>query len=432
VVVGTLCTLQGAGWFLRRWLVVLDRDPLDWSVSSSEWERFCEYVHSEFGRLDGYLGREVERAMREYADQDDYADLEDRVNQLVEAAGRSPERGWKQKTSSLDADDTTRVQVRVEPEIIDAFREVVDAGDDTYGVALAKAIRVYRDGGRAARLERKLDRVLDDATAVLEEINPDESTDGLTAKQRKVITICTRLDDQFTDDELIAEIDDVAGHADRASDPTREKYRELVTDRLDVERHPNAPHVWILADEVEEIVPSDVPVECKRPASSLDREELVARIRYAAGRRAAETPSGSVRIGSTTILEDVLDEAVARKTALNLIEEAAFVPGFEADRSPDRVSLDVDLSALRDAGSAGDADSELFNAILRYRDSGAGPLITGPTETKVSDFRRNPGDNKLDRGKWRVKPYEQTGASSTAADGGGPRRRDRDDGGGGG
>lgn len=45
-----------------------DRTLLDWRVPEAEWERFVEHVENEFGSIEGYLGREAEAAMREYAD----------------------------------------------------------------------------------------------------------------------------------------------------------------------------------------------------------------------------------------------------------------------------------------------------------------------------------------------------------------------------
>jgi hypothetical protein len=66
-----------------------DTVRLDWRVPTDEWTRFREYVQDQNGSLDGYLGREAEAAMREYADLDGYDGVEDRISQLYEAAGYS-------------------------------------------------------------------------------------------------------------------------------------------------------------------------------------------------------------------------------------------------------------------------------------------------------------------------------------------------------
>lgn len=105
------------------------------------------------------------------------------------------------------------------------------------GVVFARALLAYLDGGPGDRQERKLDRVLEDATAMLKEMNPDDDAGGLSVVERRTIAIGNRLPEEFPDDDhLVETIADVAG----SSEPTIEKYRERVVDRLGVEPHPNA------------------------------------------------------------------------------------------------------------------------------------------------------------------------------------------------
>ncbi|MFB9804109.1 hypothetical protein ACFFQF_00805 [Haladaptatus pallidirubidus] len=110
---------------------MIDRKPLDWRVPAAEWEKFRQHVESEFGRVEGYLGREAELAMREYADADRFEPVEKQVDRLVQAAGRTPsELGFKEKTSDLDASETSRVQVRVDPQIKDEFKRAAEDGEN--------------------------------------------------------------------------------------------------------------------------------------------------------------------------------------------------------------------------------------------------------------------------------------------------------------
>lgn len=356
------------------------RDPvvIDWRVPSHVWERFRKHVEDEFGSLDGYLGREAESAMREYADMDGGADFEEKFDQLIQASGRTPGDYSKEKTSDLsDAEDTTRVTARVDERVKDEFRAVAKKGDDTFGVAFARAIQTHLDGGRYGRLERKLDRILDDATSVLEEMNPDEGADGLSAVERRTITICNRLPDQFTDDELVQEIADVAG----SSDPTIEKYRRRVVDRLDSEPHPHASKtIWVPEQRAAELADDGTPRVCRQPVELLDREERVRRIQLVAGRRAAKQSSGCVRIDTTAVREDVLDGDVSKSSVLDLMDEAALDPGFDVNKTADSASLHVTLETV------GDATPPLFESIIAYRDGDSDALIDGPTESTMGDF----------------------------------------------
>lgn len=66
------------------------RVKVGWHVPADEWDRFTDYVVDRHGQIAGYAGNEVERAMREWVDADDYVSAEDLADRLVEAAGRTP------------------------------------------------------------------------------------------------------------------------------------------------------------------------------------------------------------------------------------------------------------------------------------------------------------------------------------------------------
>lgn len=393
---------------------------VDWQVPADEWERFREYVEEKNGGLDGYLGREAEAAMREYADADGYDDVEDRVDRLVRAAGRTPSDPFKEKNSSrLHEQETTRVTVRVDEWVKDEFRAAAEKSEDTFGVAFARAIHVRRDGGRAGRLERKLERVVEDAESMLTMIDEDSEPGELGKVDRNTIVICNRLvqdeGDQFMDDELNAEVHAVAGRGQKASDPTLERYRDLVIDRLGYEPHPIAESnpkvdqtVWVPAHVADDLAPDGVPAEVRRPVDQLDRDECVRRIRLVLGRRAGNRSSGKVSVRATEIHEDILEEAVSRSTTLSLMEEAALsMPGIQIHRSGQNASLRLDLQQL------GEEDGELFEEIIAYRDAESESLLDETTETTVADYgaTTSPGselDTLADAGE------------NAAADGGGP------------
>jgi len=262
-----------------------DTSKLQWNVPSDEWEQFRQHVNDKFGCIDGYLGREAELAMREYIDADGYARTESLVDRLVSAAGRSPDDHSKKIKSDLDSQDSTRIGIRVGADLKEDFCAFIKGKDMNCGHALARALNVYRDGGRARRLEDKLTRVVDDAESILAELN-DDSDEKLSLGERKTIAICNELPEQFLDTELNEQIHEIAADGPKASDPTLEKYRELVIDRLNVEPHPNNPDLWIPESTADELTPGGVPDVCRKPVEILDENERAKRVTLIAGRRA--------------------------------------------------------------------------------------------------------------------------------------------------
>lgn len=357
-----------------------DRIRLDWRVPAEEWERFRRHVEDEYGSLGGYLGREAEAAMQEYADADGYAGIEERIDRLVEAAGRRPGAASKEKKSDLANADTTRVTVKVESEVKDEFRAVADQSENTFGVEFARAIRAYRDGGRAARLERKLDRVLDDAAGLLAETTDSDSDESLSLVERKTIAIANELGEEFTDDELVDAIVDVA---EVDSDPSIEKYRSRVTEKKDVEPHPNASHLWIPAEKASRLSPGQ-PKECRQPVDQLDRQGRVRRIQMAIGRRAASRNNGRVRVETPDIRDHVLDGEVTKSTTLDLMRSAARPVGIDVDDSTRPAALKVNLDILQET------EPELVVDMVEYRDETEEGLLSEPTSSTLRDHMDGP------------------------------------------
>lgn len=337
-----------------------DTVKIDWRVPSSAWEAFREHVREECGSLDGYLGYEAERAMREYADKDGGNRVEKLVDQLIRAAGRTPDEVLKQKTRPEHGDGTTRVTARVDSDVKEAFKKTVDASDtdDTYGAALARALDTYRDGGRFGRLERKLERIVDDAKSILSELAESEQEDRLRPTERRTAIICDRLPEQFTDDELREEIADVAGD----SAPTIREYRDRVVDRREVEPHPNNPDLWVPKETAAELVPDGTPRECRQPVEMLDREDRVRRLKLELGRRAATRDSGYLRETAATIREDVFGGEVTKASVLDLIDTATLTDGYSDDDDGSEAGIRVNLTALKQS------DPDLLAEIVAYRD----------------------------------------------------------------
>lgn len=172
------------------------RPEIQWHVPFDEWERFLRHVERENVEIKGYVSREVERAMREYVDADEWAEIEERVDRLIEAAGRSPAVLGKKKSLAdpPSAEDTTKVRCRVDARLKEEFAGYAKRHypEETLGVVLARALRARRDGGRAGRVERKLDRVQEDAEAVLAEVNPD-AEESMSVRECRTVAICSRL-----------------------------------------------------------------------------------------------------------------------------------------------------------------------------------------------------------------------------------------------
>ena len=376
-----------------------ERVRLDWRVPAAEWGRFREYVENEYGSLDGYLGREAEAAMQAYADADGLDGVEDKIDRLVRAAGRTPEDRDKEKNNSYQPDaETTRVTARVDECVKDEFRAVVDTQDKDrkYGQALARALDTHRNGGRAGRLERKLDRVVDDAEAFLEQTSAESSETKVGKHERCVIGIANELAGEFVDDELERTIREVANVH---SEPAIEQYREDVTARLEVEPHPNVPHLWISSEKAEQLNPG-VPAECRRPVGHLDSSERVERIRLALGRRAARCKSGRITVPADEVRDTILEKEVKRGATLSLMRSAAQVVGIDIDEDASPAKLRINLSTLQET------EPDLTRRIITYRDETREGLLAETTETEMSDYTNTNTE------------ADASGAAAAATDGG--------------
>lgn len=329
------------------------RSQLGWHVPSDEWSRFTDYVAEKHGQTKVYVGREVERAMREWVDADDYAPVEDYVDRLVQAAGRTPANLSQKKsatTSPPTADDTRKVQCRVDAELKDDFAAHAKRdADERPGLVLSRALRERRHGGRQRRIQDKLERVTDDAESLLAEVAGEGD---LSHQEKKTIAICEQLGNQFTREDLENAIEGVAG----GSDPTIRKYTDRVFDRLDYVEHPNAP------DKVDLFIPEaearELGADPDAPAidrfhnggvgyEDLSRDDRIRGIRIAAARRATSN-TGRAAVDAATVEKDVFEGRPSPSYASKLVDLAADADGFNVDTRRGTKRLLVDLRDVTD------------------------------------------------------------------------------------
>lgn len=216
---------------------MVEKVQLGWTLPTELWNNFCDHVEAENGELDGYISREVGQAMREYIGNDGLEEIEQRVDDLVQAAGRTPAELGEKKTTwnppeDLETDETTQVWTYVDKRVKKRFKDFVRTEYNLKpGLGLTAALRVYIEHGRVNRLADKLDRVVDDATKVLSELNAS-SSGGLTGREKKRLKIRRNLPDEFTHADLEAEITAVAGET------VVDDYVPKVLEELDYTEHP--------------------------------------------------------------------------------------------------------------------------------------------------------------------------------------------------
>lgn len=346
-----------------------ERPKLDWQVPTTEWDRYRSWHEDAPARVPASLGLSVENAMLAWIDADGYEQVEHLVDRLVEAAGRTPERLAENKTTSeltaAESNEKTRVSVRVESDAREEFAGYVRSETSYHlGEALALALREHREGGRAARLERKLERIADDASTLLEDVGADEDVRSKPTVERRTMAIASQLDEQFTGDELDRAIGEVAG----TSDPTLRRYRERVLDHLDYAEHPQTEDLYLPAETAEEYRDDEgaaLPTE-KRAFDDLTRVEKVESIQAELIRQAVErgVTGHAMRLESGGAgVRGLLGPTPTDRTLRSLMDAAAADAGFRTDTKGGTKRVLVDLEAVRKEslfGLAGVGEAPLF------------------------------------------------------------------------
>lgn len=308
--------------------------------------------------------------MKEYAEVDRYAAVEDRVDQLLPAGADTSDGIQTKKKDS----EKHRVTARVHPDTKAAFKRAVDDDDrfNSYGAALAHAVSVYHDGGRASRLEDKLDRVLEsvedgsvEAAAGTDADSTEEPSpeygygiDDLPKRsdvKKRLANICDELPEGgFLDSELV---EAVKSEGIQSEKQIREEYRPTVTDLLNVERHPSNPDLWIPEDDAKELV-GDTPGVCNRAVSDLSRDEKVRRIKLEVGVRTMKGNKPTNKVSGDDIKYEILDNEVGDATVRELVSGVCDAPGFW--QKPDRdSSMDVRMNARKVAKKCPDLTDDI-------------------------------------------------------------------------
>jgi hypothetical protein len=332
-------------------VVPVTADPkIGWRVPADEVEQFNVFVREKSGETEGWLGREIRRAMREWIDADEFAAVEQVADRLVRAAGRTPEAlaEKKRRRDHPASEDTELVQCRAPRELQEAFAASAREQDEYPGVHLARALRERRTNSRAQRVRTKLGRVVDDAEAVLAEMDPEgEGEKSIT--HLRTLSICSELGEQFTEDELEATIAKIAGD----SPPTLRSYRERVLKHRNNVEHPNAPNLFVHEDTAREIAEKadapgpDAPAFDRKDYSNLTREEKVHGLRVALARRAAQN-DGRVQLDATAVRTKVFESEPSDSHARTLMRRAGLSDGFEFGKRHGKDRLRVSLRDVTD------------------------------------------------------------------------------------
>lgn len=251
-----------------------DHPKLDWYVPRGEWDAFLEYVRGETAPIGTSVRREIEEAIREWIDRDALADLQDDVDELLRAAGRTPADLTENETSlserSLEEQETTRVTYRVPEALRQAFVQFVEEhSENRLGVEFAKALRERRSGGRAERIQRQFGRIKDDVESILRTIAPGDEGLRKDSRKAKTIAMCRELNDPVPRAHLEAVIEEHAGPS------VIEEYVPRILDRLELIEHPVRDDVYISEARIEASI-EEMAAAVELPATRDDIHDIVA------------------------------------------------------------------------------------------------------------------------------------------------------------
>jgi hypothetical protein len=337
----------------------MSSSQLDWLVPECEWDPFVAFVENKWGSTMGYLGREVDLAMREWLNADGYDEVENGVRRLVRATGRSSDSfSHEEKTVSSAAlanENKTRASCQVHSPTKREFKVSSQKNsDDDPGVVLARALREYRQANR-------LDRI--GAMVIRNEGESSSSSESLSLRDKRTIEVVRRLGDEFSQDELDDAIGSVAGD----SEPTLRAYRKRVINHLDYVTHPNVSQIYVPRARAKEIAantgsPSlDAPAIDRKAYEVLDHDEKVRGIRIELAREAA--PQGKARASVKDVHHEVFDSCGSDSHIRALIKDAATADGYSFRRpfhsGPKRLTVDLSAVTSTAVRSALDIDIDL-------------------------------------------------------------------------
>lgn len=134
---------------------------------------YCEEVYGEEvtpeAEIDGevypeqdHLSYETACAMREYADMDEEKlAVEEKLDRLLRRLELDPADAEETPDAMVNvaSEERTRLAVTVPESVANGFEKAAEESDDPKGVALGRALLRYAEGGREARIVRKLELV---------------------------------------------------------------------------------------------------------------------------------------------------------------------------------------------------------------------------------------------------------------------------------
>lgn len=374
---------------------------LNWSVPAEEWKRFRHYVEHKHGQIKGYVAREAERAMLEYAEADEYAGVEDKIDRLLKASGELG-LGDEKKNNSVEIDrdgETVQVGCRVSERAKDAFRSHVAQTELRLGIAFAHAIQLRRDGGRPSRLEDKLDRIVDEAESLLK-VNDDtrDAGESMTKKERQTVAVCRDVRETLeqkgdTDPDTIPKKYVEQSIKDLLCDETTSDpydyyiptYMETVKERLGYVTPPEAPGLL----KKEELVGQTPPHERKKYAD-LSTEERIDAVKIELGRQAIRN-GGRRQQDVQHFREQLFDGKPRESTVKNYMRQAGEYGGFSTTKLHGKLKMKCKLEEV--------ADEEL----LEYIENGEPTTKRGGQQT-MSDIGEDRGQQAIatDGGSYEV------------------------------
>jgi len=294
----------------------------------------------------------------EYAEADEYAGVEDKIDRLLKASGELG-LGDEKKNNSVEVDrdgETVQVGCRVSQRAKDAFRSHVAQTELRLGVAFAHAIQLRRDGGRPSRLEDKLERIVDEAESLLK-VNDDtrDAGESMTKKQRQTIAVCRdvrqKLQDNGTPDpdeipkKVVEEsIKDLLCD-ETTSDPYDyyvPTYMEQVKERLGYVTSPDRPGLL----KKEELVGQTPPHERKEYAD-LSTEERIDAVKIELGRQAIRN-GGRRQQDVQHFREQLFDGKPRESTVKNYMKQAGKYGGFSTTKMHGKLKLRCKLEEVGD------------------------------------------------------------------------------------
>lgn len=324
---------------------VTSTEKVNWRLPADEWDAFRDYVYDKHGEIKGKLGDEVEQAMIEYIDADQWAVVERKVDRLISAAGRTPDDHAEIKSPSQSSGETVCARARVPPGVKEDFSAFVQQTDHRHGIIFTRALHERRSGGRADRVAQKLDRVLNDAESLLADANPD-ADEGVGPVERRTVAIIDRLRTNGEIGQLLdQDLEEAIRKQGLESDPSIDKYRNRVIDRLDYVTHRANPELWV--PKGSKFAPDpDSPALDRKSYSNLSHEEKVRGLQIELARRASN--SGRAQIGVDEARQEVFADQPSASHCRELMADAGDDPGYHWTLDHGHRRLKVDLDRVTD------------------------------------------------------------------------------------